>query len=124
MQLIILCGEWKHRAAGRAFPSMAGVQKDHLSFAFLVTFQIIMSSSTNLITLAPELKLSVISQLPISKKSQLRLVCQIFNKLLILDLPLEQLRVAQKKNPIFPVEGAKKGDLGFDLFIINTRGPW
>ncbi|KAF8216183.1 hypothetical protein K438DRAFT_1800207 [Mycena galopus ATCC 62051] len=78
-----------------------------------------MSSSVNLMTLAPELQLYIISHLRLPDKCCLRLVCQIFNKLLILDLPMEQLRVARKKNTIFLVQDAKEGELGFTPFIIK-----
>ncbi|KAJ7254060.1 hypothetical protein B0H12DRAFT_1115731 [Mycena haematopus] len=72
--------------------------------------------------LAPELQLSIISNLSFADKHCLRLASRALNNLLILDLPLEQLRVARQKKTIFVVDGAKAGGLGFEPFIIrNSR---
>ncbi|KAJ7191631.1 hypothetical protein GGX14DRAFT_481176 [Mycena pura] len=73
---------------------------------------------SHILTLSPELHLSIISHLSLSHKRRLRPVCQIFNRLLIFDLPFEQLKAARKENTIFLVENAREGKLGFEPFII------
>ncbi|KAJ7132290.1 hypothetical protein C8R44DRAFT_977928 [Mycena epipterygia] len=71
--------------------------------------------SSRLLNLSPELRLSIIFNLSLSDKHRLRLVvCQIFNTLLILEVPLKDLRAAKKKSTIFLVEDALKGQLGFE----------
>ncbi|KAJ7132188.1 hypothetical protein C8R44DRAFT_773304 [Mycena epipterygia] len=75
--------------------------------------------SSHLLTLSPELYLSIISYLSLSDKRRLRLVCQIFNNLLILEVPLKELRAATKKRTIFLVEDAHKGELGFEPFVVK-----
>ncbi|KAJ7228321.1 hypothetical protein GGX14DRAFT_612194 [Mycena pura] len=74
---------------------------------------------SHILTLSPELHLSIICHLSLLHKRRLRLVCQTFNRLLILDLPFEQLQAARKKKTIFLVENARKGKLGFQPFIIT-----
>ncbi|KAJ7656287.1 hypothetical protein DFH06DRAFT_1199142 [Mycena polygramma] len=74
-------------------------------------------SSPRLLDLVPELHLSIISNLRLPDKRRLRLVSRIFNDLLILDVPLEDLRAAKKAKTILLTENAEKG-LGFEPFII------
>ncbi|KAK7064182.1 hypothetical protein R3P38DRAFT_3249765 [Favolaschia claudopus] len=69
--------------------------------------------------LAPELQLSVVSHLPVTEKSILRLVCRRLNDTLLVDVPLEQLRCAQKDQTIFLADGAKLGELGSEPFVIT-----
>ncbi|KAJ6598432.1 hypothetical protein DFH09DRAFT_1304217 [Mycena vulgaris] len=76
-----------------------------------------MSLPVHFLNLAPELHLSIISHLSHSDKRRLRLVCQIFNNLLIIDVPLKDLRKARKKQTIFLIEDPIEG-LEFDPFII------
>ncbi|KAF9065366.1 hypothetical protein BDP27DRAFT_1424931 [Rhodocollybia butyracea] len=75
-----------------------------------------------LLVITLELKLSIISFLHFSDKCNLRLTCQMFNNLLALDVPHEQLRVAQKKKTILLVEDANEGEPGYQpFFIFNVR---
>ncbi|KAJ7837563.1 hypothetical protein B0H14DRAFT_2791174 [Mycena olivaceomarginata] len=73
----------------------------------------------SLLSLSPELHLSVFCHLSLPERIRLRLVCHLFNNLLCLDVPLAQLQVAEKKKTIFLVEGAKKG-LGREPFIVRN----
>ncbi|KAJ6519878.1 hypothetical protein C8R45DRAFT_1119293 [Mycena sanguinolenta] len=73
----------------------------------------------SLTALAPELQLSVISNLALADKHRLCLTSKDLNNLLSLDLPLEQLEVARRERTIFVVDGAKEGDLGFEPFIVR-----
>ncbi|KAJ7211154.1 hypothetical protein GGX14DRAFT_449195 [Mycena pura] len=74
----------------------------------------------SLLRLSPELHLSVFCHLSLPEKNCLRLVCHLFNNLLCLDVPLAQLQVAEKKKTIFLVEGAKKGHIGREPFIVRN----
>ncbi|KAJ6577296.1 hypothetical protein B0H19DRAFT_552864 [Mycena capillaripes] len=74
-----------------------------------------------LLSLSPELHLSIISHLRLSDKSSLQNVCRTFSNLLVLDVPFEQLRAARKKKSILLHENAtQKGQLGFAPFIVTT----
>ncbi|KAJ7236032.1 hypothetical protein C8J57DRAFT_1728423 [Mycena rebaudengoi] len=72
-----------------------------------------------LLAISPELHLSIISHLSLFDKRHLRLVNQKFNNFLIFEVPLEDLRSAREDKNIFLIEGARKGQLGFEPFIIR-----
>ncbi|KAF9065369.1 hypothetical protein BDP27DRAFT_1366495 [Rhodocollybia butyracea] len=75
-----------------------------------------------LLAVTLELKLCIISFLRLPDKRRLRLTCQLFNNLLALDVPHEQLRVAQKKQTILLVDGANEGEPGNEpFFAFNVR---
>ncbi|KAF9065371.1 hypothetical protein BDP27DRAFT_1424935 [Rhodocollybia butyracea] len=79
-------------------------------------------SQSPLLAATLELKLCIISFLRLSDKRRLRLTCQLFNNLLALDVPHEQLRVAQKKKTILLVDGANEGEPGNEpFFIFNVQ---
>ncbi|KAF9065367.1 hypothetical protein BDP27DRAFT_1366492 [Rhodocollybia butyracea] len=79
-------------------------------------------SQSPLLTITLELKLSIISFLPLSDKRRLRLTCQMFNNLLALDVPHEQLQVAERKQTILLIDGANEGEPGHEsFFICNVR---
>ena len=71
--------------------------------------------------LAPELQLSIISDLSHADKHCLCLASRALNHLVSIDLdfPLEQLGVACEKKTILVVDEAKEGALGFEPFIIS-----
>jgi hypothetical protein len=73
--------------------------------------------SSGLLALSPELHLSIISYLPLFDKRRLRLVCQLFNNLL-LDVPFRDLRTTKQKQTILLVKDVEEGELGFEPFII------
>ncbi|KAJ7656273.1 hypothetical protein DFH06DRAFT_1298181 [Mycena polygramma] len=77
-----------------------------------------MSEASSILALSPEVHLSIISHLSLSNKRSLRLVSKTFNDLLCLDVPLADLKAAEKKKTIFLVENAKKGQLGREPFVI------
>ncbi|KAJ7671686.1 hypothetical protein DFH06DRAFT_1468374 [Mycena polygramma] len=72
-----------------------------------------------LLELSPELHLSIIFHLALEDKARLRLVSKLFNNLLLIDVPLQQLRTAHQKQTIFLVKNAVSGQLGFKPFLIT-----
>ncbi|KAJ7460945.1 hypothetical protein B0H11DRAFT_2241921 [Mycena galericulata] len=72
------------------------------------------------LNLSAELHLLIISYLSVSDKRRLARVCQLFNNLLILDLPLEELRAAQRNQTIFLTKDVEEKDVGFEPFIITN----
>ncbi|KAJ7782802.1 hypothetical protein B0H16DRAFT_1494420 [Mycena metata] len=60
----------------------------------------------SLISLSPEIHLAITSHLPLSDRRCLRLVSQLFNNLLVLDVPVADLEAAAKEKKIFLVEKA------------------
>ncbi|KAJ7236167.1 hypothetical protein C8J57DRAFT_1247954 [Mycena rebaudengoi] len=74
---------------------------------------------SRLLTVSPELHLSIISRLSLSDKHYLRHVNRKFNNFLMFEVPLEELRAARKENTIFLIENADKEDIGFQPFIIQ-----
>jgi hypothetical protein len=76
-------------------------------------------SPSHFLIISPELHFSIISHLSLSDKRHLRLVNQKFSNFLIFEVPLEELRTAREEKTIFLVEGARKGQLGFEPFIVR-----
>ncbi|KAJ7188584.1 hypothetical protein C8R46DRAFT_25225 [Mycena filopes] len=74
----------------------------------------------SMLSLSPELHLSIVSHLHPSDQHSLRLVSQQFNNLLALDVPLEDLSVAAQKKTMFLVEKAKESEIGYEPFIIRS----
>ncbi|KAF9066632.1 hypothetical protein BDP27DRAFT_1330277 [Rhodocollybia butyracea] len=76
-------------------------------------------SSPSLLTISPELQLTIISHLSLSDKRCLILTCQTFNNLLALELAKEHLEAARDKRTILLIEDAHSKELGSKPFIIT-----